>query len=102
MPEIARCPVCGEEPEVWCRDEAWRIRITCCRHVVYSTDGWNRYAAAMTLAEALAWKREVEDFIASVLYKRKTVAAALYLVDISNKADEILCNAEARMREVFK
>ncbi len=52
--KIANCPVCGKEPEVWCRDEEWRIRITCCRHVVYSTDGWNRYAAAMVLAVSYA------------------------------------------------
>ena len=54
MSYVANCPICGKEPEVWCRDEEWRIRITCCRHVVYSTDGWNRYAAAMEVSQLRA------------------------------------------------
>ena len=61
MPKIARCPLCGKEPDVWCRDEEWRIRITCCRHVVYSTEGWNRYVAAMELRERVAWMLECND-----------------------------------------
>ena len=51
MSEIAKCPICGKEPEVWCRDEEIRIRIVCCKHAAYSTLGWNQYAAAMELAK---------------------------------------------------
>ena len=51
MSEIAKCPMCGKEPDVWCRDE--EIRIVCCKHAVYSTLGWNQYAAAMELAKTI-------------------------------------------------
>ena len=53
MIKIAKCPICGQEPEVWCRDEEIRIRIVCCKHAAYSTPGWNKYVAAMELADAV-------------------------------------------------
>ena len=53
MSGIAKCPVCGNNPVVWCRDDEERIRIMCCRFVVYTTLGWNQYAAAMDLARKL-------------------------------------------------
>ena len=58
MSDIAKCPICGEEPEVWCRVEEVRS-IVCCKHAAYSTIGWNQYAAAMELAKAIV-KHESE------------------------------------------
>jgi len=43
--------VCGKCPEVWCADEEARIRIVCCRMAAYTTLGWNKYAAAMKMAD---------------------------------------------------
>lgn len=62
MGEIAKCPVCGKDPEVWCRDDEIRIRIVCCKHAAYSTIGWAKYAAAMALAKA-AVQREITDMM---------------------------------------
>ena len=55
MPEVANCPVCGEEPRIEDEDYPY-YSYHCCGHAVYADDKvatqWNRYAAAMELARA--------------------------------------------------
>ena len=46
MSEIAKCPICGEEPAVVLGD------FHHCGVVCESVDLWNRYAVAMELAKA--------------------------------------------------
>lgn len=60
MSGVSKCPICGKDPEVWCREDEIRIRIVCCKHAAYSTSGWNQYAAAMLLAPALLKERHLE------------------------------------------
>ena len=86
MSEIAKCPICGKEPEVWCRDEEIRIRIVCCKHAAYSTPGWNQYAAAMELAKTKQ--------------KRETIGRNIF--GDWDEYDEKLWQAERRVLKVFK
>ena len=87
MSEIAKCPCCGKEPEVWCRDEEIRIRIVCCKHAAYSTLGWNQYAAAMDYAKKTAYWFGLPD--------------GIHHPDDA-RAEKAMTDAETRVLEVFK
>lgn len=73
MPEVANCPVCGEEPRIEDEDYPY-YSYHCCGHAVYADDKvatqWNRYASAMEsqakldeLCERVAWLLECEDYL---------------------------------------
>ena len=102
MPEIANCPVCGKEPEVWCREEEWRVRITCCKHVVYSTASWNRYAAAMELAEAKTWEEETYAVLCWLDELPDRKCAFNDSVDLNIYAERACIDALEKVYEVFK
>lgn len=91
MSEIAKCPLCGKDPEVWCRDEEIRIRIVCCKHATYSTPGWNQYSAAMELAKA-----EVAASNAAFNVQLERLKAAI------EASEDMLFQARMRVLEVFK
>lgn len=61
---IKFCPVCGKYPMIWTADKSGiTCKVECCDHCIATPLGaiekWNQYAAAMDLAFALEWKREV-------------------------------------------
>ena len=101
MSEIAKCPSCHQEPTLryWGNDED--PSIYCCGAMLASIELWNRYAAAMELAELLAWQEEVEEFISNVQFEGKTIKGS-DLVKILNQAEYLIYDAEVRVRRLFK
>ena len=61
MPEIAKCPLCGQDPTLKYWDYDSDPSIYHCGATLESIAGWNRYAAAMELALSIAWHREVRQ-----------------------------------------
>ena len=61
MPEIAKCPLCGQEPTLKYWDYDSDPSLYHCGATLESIVEWNRYAAAMELALSIAWKREVRE-----------------------------------------
>ena len=61
MQEIAKCPLCREEPTLKYLDHDSDPSIHHCGTTLESIVGWNRYAAAMELAEAEVWFKELLD-----------------------------------------
>lgn len=53
MINIKKCPVCSKNPVVCYKDDEERVRIMCCKFVVYTVLGWNQYAVAMRFAKAI-------------------------------------------------
>ncbi len=98
MGEIAKCPVCGKDPEVWCRDDEIRIRIVCCKHAAYSTPGWNQHAAAMAYATAEEWFMQTEDYSCAA---SRNEAGFKEWDSINFEAEEALNAAQQRVLEVF-
>ena len=101
MQEIAKCPLCGGEPTLKYWDYDSDPSIYHCGATLESIAEWNKYAAAMELAEALVWKKEVEDFIS---YTRCRVQRKVFpgVVKIANNAEDAIYDAEVRARRVFK
>ena len=102
MQEKAKCPLSRQEPTLryWDNDEDPSY-IYCCGAMLASIELWNRYAAAMELAELLAWQEEVEEFISNVQFEGKTIKGS-DLVKILNQAEYLIYAAEFRVRELFK
>ena len=96
MGDIAKCPVCGKEPEVWCRDEEARIRIVCCKHAAYSTSGWNQFAAAMEHAKATV---ELENAMKPLDSGKRPMVKAFPRIKAAMERGR---ECENRVLEVFK
>lgn len=98
MPEIAKCPCCGNIP----RESLGNYY--CCDASVFSAESWTRYATAMELAEAKAWRQDVWKAVndpwkfVKVLRERKSIES---LLDIFDKSIEDVESAEKRVLEVF-
>ena len=93
--------MCGQEPTLKYWDHDSDPSIYHCGATLESIAEWNRYAAAMELAEALAWKSDVEDFI-SYIRCRVQHKSFPELIKIADKAEDLYYDAEVRVREVFK
>lgn len=60
MGEIAKCPVCGESPNLlMLHDNEKIITYACCGYTSVELDRWNKYASAMSLAMVWDGKRSV-------------------------------------------
>lgn len=101
MDEIANCPICGCVPNLDILGYEDIPSISHCGATLESIAEWNRYAAAMELAEALAWKSDVEDFI-SYIRCRVQHKSFPELIKIADKAEDLYYDAEVRVMEVFK
>ena len=53
MPEIAKCPLCRQEPTIRYWGNSEDPSIYHCGATIDSIELWNRYAAAMELSDAL-------------------------------------------------
>ena len=84
MQEIAKCPLCGEEPTLKYWDHDSDPSIYHCGATFESLEKWNRYAASIELAQAL-----------SAGEKYDAVSEIPALVDK-------ICAAERKVLEVFK
>lgn len=94
MAEIAQCPICGEEPK-WIPITGWESgwktdMLMCCGYGSTAVRGWNKYAAAMELARAMAEVKKIYR-MPLILIEGKLNDA----VDAENAAKE-------RVLEVFK
>ena len=103
MPEVAKCPLCGKKPFPYHYED--HVEYVHCGVKCEDEGTWNRYAAAMELAEAKAWRQEVWeatrkplDFV-QVLRERKSIES---IYDILDKSEEDVKKAEKRVLEVFK
>ena len=58
MSEIAKCPLCGDEPNIlfdlFDKREEYPKGYSCCEVECRTLTTWNQYAAAMDLAKATA------------------------------------------------
>ena len=72
MPEIAKCPLCRQEPTIryWGNSEDPSY-IYCCGAMLSSIELWNRYAAAIELTEAEVWFKEVLDIKSYIGFDEK-------------------------------
>lgn len=90
MSEIARCPHCGEEPDIlidlFDKHGKYPKGYSCCGAEFVELDRWNKYAAAMELAKA---KHQRESI-------RRNVFGDW------DEYDENLLQAERRVLEIFK
>lgn len=89
MNEIAKCPICGENPN-WFPIAGWESgwktdMLMCCGYGSTSVKGWNKYAAAMELAK---WTINIHS----------TSSVDMPIPDIIDK----FIAAEDRVLEVFK
>lgn len=109
------CPICCETPrsvEYSLRSDTFNIN--CCGVSMdlgpeANMGKWNRYAAAMELASASAWRKEVWEALstpwdfAKGLGKRGCMHSILFAISESlNFADQCVKDAEKRVDEVFK
>ena len=97
MSQIAKCPVCGEEPRVDDVD-APHYSYHCCGHAVFADDGtkWNQYAAAMELARAHVTLENAMEPLNSGKLKMGEAMPAIRI------AMEDVRACEQRVMEVFK
>lgn len=88
MNEIAKCPLCGKNPDVYhamtSPGQRLLVKIECCDHAVASPlsliEKWNQYAAAMELARELV-KLERCEVICQEYYRlEKSIAQMEYHV----------------------
>ena len=104
MPKVANCPLCKKKPYPYHYEED-HIGYVHCGVKCEDEDTWNRYAAAMELAEAKAWQQEVWEALrkpwdfAQVLRERKSIES---ICDIFEKSEVDAKSAEKRVLEVFK
>lgn len=104
MPEVATCPLCGEAASIFRLDDD-PVTFSHCGMQANSVELWNRYAAAMELAEAKAWRKEVWEAtrkpwnFVQVLRERKSIESVF---DILDQSEEDVKLAEKRVLEVFK
>ena len=104
MQEIAKCPLCRKEPISAISNTTGCVIVSHCGMKAggkSAIENWNRYAAAMELAELLAWQEEVEEFISNVQFEGKTIKGS-DLVKILNQAEYLIYDAEVRVRRLFK
>ena len=90
MSEIAKCPICGENPR-WFPIVGWESgwktdMLMCCGYGSTSVKGWSKYAAAMEYAKTTAYWFSLPDGI-----KHPDDA----------RAEKAMTDAETRVLEVF-
>lgn len=81
MNEIAKCPVCGKQPNVqhW-SCEAGDYSVYCCGVTADGWKIWNQYAAAMELARELAKLEKCERIGPEYRRLEKSIAQMEYHV----------------------
>ena len=91
MSEIAKCPVCGEEPDVlidlFDKHGKYPKGYSCCGAEFRELEHWNQYAAAMEYAKTTAYWFSLPDGV-----KHPDDA----------RAEKAMEKAETRVLEVFK
>lgn len=104
MPEVANCPLCKNPQVEMLNEHSTPGGAYCCGVRCDSLELWNRYATAMELAEAKAWRQDVWKAVndpwkfVKVLRERKSIES---LLDIFDKSIEDVESAEKRVLEVF-
>ena len=95
MPEVAECPVCGEEPsKIQFSAGGWGYR--CCGHESMCLHYWNRYAAAMVFT--MATIKNIE----TAKNTRSTKRGKRATIDDLSDSNEAACNALKVAQEVFR
>lgn len=105
MPEVANCPVCGEEPYQHGKDSYLKYGISCCGHTIWTRDNpssWNRYAAAMEFSIAESWEEETDKVREWLDVSTDNADAYNEIVDININAERAVFAAREASNEVFK
>ena len=94
MSEIAKCPICGEEPDIlidlFDKHEKYPKGYDCCEVQCRTLTTWNQYAAAMELAKA------------EVVTANATCGVPLDRLEARIEANRrLLSEAKMRVLEVF-
>lgn len=103
MSEIAKCPLCGKNPDVYhamtSPGQRLLVKIECCDHAVASPlsliEKWNQYAAAMELARAT---RLLEDAMEPLNSGKLKMGEALPRIKLAMEHEK---GCEKRVLEVF-
>ena len=102
MQEVANCPVCGN-PQVEMLNEHFMLSgAYCCGVRCDSLELWNRYAAAMELAEAKTWEEETYAVLCWLDELPDRKCAFNESVDLNIYAERAGFDALEKMYEVFK
>ena len=104
MSEIAKCPHCGGPPKFWMAPD----KAGCCGYFVTSEDRretirlWNKYAAAMKLADAAVWADECAEQKDYIDDTSSNFDAWRSIFNTTLDAEKAASEAYDRVLEVFK
>ena len=101
MTELANCPLCGKGPMIY-HYTYIPFAYECCGVQCYSIEKWNRYAAAMELAEAKTWEEETYSVLCWLAELQDRKCAFNESVDLNIYAERAGFDALEKMYEVFK